>query len=78
VTIAALITTIARLFVRLRMIRNVGWDVSSPKDENERSTDSFFKDYIMTTTMLLVSQDREINPGNRHSYLYSAWLVKAS
>ncbi|KAF2030070.1 hypothetical protein EK21DRAFT_66580 [Setomelanomma holmii] len=29
VTIAALLTTIARLYVRLRMIRNVGWDVSS-------------------------------------------------
>jgi hypothetical protein len=28
VTIAALLTTIARLYVRMRMIRNVGWDVS--------------------------------------------------
>jgi hypothetical protein len=28
VTIAAFITIIARLYVRLRMIRNVGWDVS--------------------------------------------------
>lgn len=27
VTSVALITTIARLFVRIRMIRNVGWDV---------------------------------------------------
>jgi hypothetical protein len=30
VTIAALITMIARLYVRIRMIRNVGWDVSIP------------------------------------------------
>jgi hypothetical protein len=28
VTIAALVTMIARLYVRIRMIRNVGWDVS--------------------------------------------------
>lgn len=28
VTIAALITMITRLFVRIKMIRNVGWDVS--------------------------------------------------
>jgi len=28
VTVVALITTIARLYVRFRMIRNVGWDVS--------------------------------------------------
>jgi hypothetical protein len=28
VTIAALITMIARLFVRIHMIRNIGWDVS--------------------------------------------------
>lgn len=28
VTIAALITMIARLYVRARVIRNVGWDVS--------------------------------------------------
>lgn len=28
VTIAALLTVIARLYVRLRMIRNIGWDVS--------------------------------------------------
>jgi hypothetical protein len=28
VTIAALITLVARLYVRIRMIRNVGWDVS--------------------------------------------------
>jgi len=30
ITSLALITMIARLYVRLRMIRNVGWDVSSP------------------------------------------------
>lgn len=34
VTIVALITFITRLYVRVRMIRNVGWDVS-------RSTDCF-------------------------------------
>lgn len=28
VTVAALITMIARLYVRLSMIRNIGWDVS--------------------------------------------------
>jgi hypothetical protein len=28
VTIAALLTMIARLYVRIRMIRNIGWDVS--------------------------------------------------
>lgn len=28
VFILAVITTIARLYVRIRMIRNVGWDVS--------------------------------------------------
>lgn len=28
VTILAVATTIARLYVRIRMIRNVGWDVS--------------------------------------------------
>lgn len=28
VTIAALLAVIARLYVRIRMIRNVGWDVS--------------------------------------------------
>lgn len=28
VTIAALITTAARLYVRAKLIRNVGWDVS--------------------------------------------------
>jgi hypothetical protein len=31
VTIAALITMIARLYVRLRMIRNIGWDVSGSR-----------------------------------------------
>jgi hypothetical protein len=31
VTIAAFITIVARLYVRLRMIRNVGWDVSMPE-----------------------------------------------
>jgi hypothetical protein len=31
VTIAAFITVVARLYVRLRMIRNVGWDVSIPQ-----------------------------------------------
>jgi hypothetical protein len=29
VTIAALITFIMRMYVRVRMIRNVGWDVST-------------------------------------------------
>jgi hypothetical protein len=28
VTIAAFITLIARMYVRIKMIRNVGWDVS--------------------------------------------------
>jgi hypothetical protein len=28
VTIAAFLTVIARLYVRLRMIRNIGWDVN--------------------------------------------------
>jgi hypothetical protein len=28
ITILALITMVARLYVRIRMIRNVGWDVS--------------------------------------------------
>jgi hypothetical protein len=32
VTIAAFITVVARLYVRLRMIRNVGWDVSMLQD----------------------------------------------
>jgi hypothetical protein len=31
VTIAALLTTIARLYVRVGVIRNVGWDVSTPR-----------------------------------------------
>jgi hypothetical protein len=29
VTIVAVLTTIARLYVRFKMIRNVGWDVSA-------------------------------------------------
>lgn len=29
VTIVAVLTTIARFYVRIRMIRNVGWDVSA-------------------------------------------------
>ena len=32
VTIAALITTVARLYVRAGVIRNVGWDVSTSVD----------------------------------------------
>jgi hypothetical protein len=31
VTIAALLAVIARLYVRVRMIRNIGWDVSMIK-----------------------------------------------
>lgn len=31
VTIAALITMVARLYVRVRVIRNVGWDVRTTK-----------------------------------------------
>jgi hypothetical protein len=34
VTIVALITFITRLYVRLRMIRNVGWDVSRSADRS--------------------------------------------
>jgi hypothetical protein len=34
VTIAALMTTIARLYVRFSMIRNVGWDVSITRGLN--------------------------------------------
>jgi hypothetical protein len=34
VTIAAFLTVVARLYVRLRMIRNVGWDVSIPEYQN--------------------------------------------
>jgi hypothetical protein len=30
VTIVAVLTTIARFYVRVKMIRNVGWDVSAP------------------------------------------------
>jgi len=30
VTVVAVLTTIARFYVRVKMIRNVGWDVSTP------------------------------------------------
>lgn len=38
ITTLALITMMARLFVRFKMIRNVGWDVSCPSTvrENDR------------------------------------------
>lgn len=32
VTIVALLTFITRLYVRVKLIRNVGWDVSMPMD----------------------------------------------
>lgn len=32
VTILAVATTIARLYVRIRMIRNIGWDVSTSNE----------------------------------------------
>ena len=42
VTILAVATTIARLYVRIRMIRNIGWDVSIPSDMAVwQITDSF-------------------------------------
>lgn len=31
VTVVAFITTITRMYVRARIIRNVGWDVSTPE-----------------------------------------------
>lgn len=40
VTIAALITTVARLYVRAGVIRNVGWDVSASVDRTTSSADS--------------------------------------
>jgi hypothetical protein len=39
VTIVAVLTTIARFYVRVKMIRNVGWDVSALLAKHQTITD---------------------------------------
>jgi hypothetical protein len=56
VTIVALLTLAVRLYVRLKMIRNVGWDVSTHgpiRIEDDPSANSL-QDYVMVFAMALV------------------------
>ena len=54
VTSLALVTLIIRLFVRIRMIRNVGWDVSISKNQGLDRFTNMLQDYMMIVAMALV------------------------
>jgi hypothetical protein len=55
VTIAALITTVTRMYVRIGMIRNVGWDVRNYLLECHLFILISHQDYTMCFAMLLVN-----------------------
>lgn len=55
VTVVAVLTTIARFYVRVKMIRNVGWDVSTPLARHRWTTLTLCdQDYVMLLAMALV------------------------
>jgi hypothetical protein len=68
VTIVALITTSTRMYVRIRMIRNVGWDVRSRLPRYPLTMLTFSKDYIMLSAMLLVRQPHLVDMSKANNW----------
>jgi hypothetical protein len=54
VTVAAVITMVTRMYVRIGMIRNVGWDVRNCLRKCQLSILMCRQDYVMCFAMLLV------------------------
>jgi hypothetical protein len=66
VTVAAVITMATRMYVRIGMIRNVGWDVRNCLLKCQLSILILRQDHVMCFAMLLV----------HHSHLH-AWCLQS-